>query len=525
MTAPIGAIMEEVSRRVALGVAPVGSRPERWAEYYATLLPQQRALCETLARWVAVPGPRRMGKSKTAEGLLLDAGERFPRTSVYYVHPGGGTLAVETLMGPDLNIAATAEAYGLPLRWNANTRTLYNAKTRTEIRLRGADDLKEVKKLRGHKMSRAVIDECQNFPPDILRRLVERDLGPSLMDCQGQLYLLGNVGDICRPGDAWYDITRNDTPESRAARDPLWEVHEWLALDNPHVREQAAKELGERLALLGGGEAAAITAKLLTGKGTDRDEVLKMAEALKAWAIVREHFGVWVHDAEGLIYRFDPARNTYDGTLPKGHVWAYFQGGDLGTSDSYADVVWAASKTHPVIYEVDSYKKSGLNADQWRERYDAQRKKWNPKRCHLDEGGLGRGIGDAWRASGIPVEAAEKAQKLAFVAIWNSRLEAGRIKVRSDSPLAAEWVALRAAPNARPGVYDVVGEDHVADAGLYGGRPALDYAGDVDAPAREETVEERRERLSIEALRRNLQRQQEMQRNLTSRLPGVRVGR
>lgn len=523
--ASLEAVLDELRRRSGLAAAPAGGRAARWKEYYDSLLPQQRRLCETTARWVAALTPRRGSKSTAAQALLLDAGERYPRTAVYYIHPGGGTQAVETMMGPDINLERTAEMYGLPWRWNANLRTLFHQKTRTEIRIRGADDMAEVKKVRGHKVSLGVVDEAQNFPPHLLRHLIDEDLGPSLTDCRGKLYVLGTPGEICRVGDPWYDITRNEDAESRAKRDALWEVHEWLALDNPYVSVQIAEEVALKLAILGGGGEAELRRLLLSGIPADREHVLQLALALKSMAIVRERFGRWVHDTEGLVYSFDAKRNTYDGTLPRGHVWAYFQGGDLGTNDSYADVVWAAAKTHPIIYEVDGSKVPGLNADQWRERYETRRKHWNPKRCMLDEGGLGKGVGDAWRAAGIPVEAAEKTQKLAFIALVNAKLEAGRVKVRSASPLAAEWVALRKATDARPGVYAVVGDDHSADAGLYGIRPALDYCGEVDAPAKEETFEERRERREIEELQRENAKRQELQRTLTSKLPGVRVTR
>lgn len=523
MSAPAAAILDELARRVGLASTPQGRRPARWKEYYQTLLPQQQALCETAARWVASVTPRRAGKSTTAAALLLDAAERYPRTAVYYVHPGGGTLAVETMMGPDINIEALAEQYGLPLRWNGNTRTFYHQRTRTEIRLRGADDVKEVRKLRGHKMSRAVIDESQNFPSDTLRRIIDRDLGPSLMDCQGQLYLLGNVGDICRPGDPWYDITRNETPASREQRDGLWEMHEWLALDNVYVREQAATELGQRLSALGATMGAeAITAKLLAGGAAGRKEIVKLAEALKAWDILREHFGIWVHDAEGLVYRFRPELNTYV-ELPRGHTWIHVLAADLGTGDEYAEAVWAVAPTHPVIYEVHSFAQAGLNADQWRERYQEQRARWNPRRCTLDEGGLGRGIGDAWRASGIPVEPAPKDNKLAEIALFNADLEAGRAKVRAGKPLASEWVALRHAAGGRPGVYAVTGKDHVSDSGLYGRRIAVEYRGADDRPAEELLPAEAREKREIDALRRHLQAQEMREKSLTSVLGNARV--
>jgi len=514
LTATAGALLDELGRRHALADKPFATQPARWDEFFVSLLPQQQALCRTAARWVASPTPRRGGKSTTGQGLLLDGGHRNPQTVVYYVHPGGGKRAIETLMGPDINLLRTCERYGLPWRWNANLRTLFHRELGTEIRLRGADDKVEAQKMRGDKVSRVVIDEAQNFPPDLLRQLVEKDLGPALLDCEGQIYLLGTVGELCRPGDLWYDVTRNETPESLAARDQTWEVHEWLALDNPYVGRQVAREISTKLAALGGGDKAELERRLRDPVPAEREALVQLALTLSAYTVVREHFGRWVQDTQGQVYHYLPARNTYV-TLPRGHTWLYVLGGDLGTSDSYAHTVLAVASTHPVVYEVESHKERNLNSDQWRERFEDARKRWNPVRCCLDEGGLGKGIGDAWRAAGIPVESAQKAEKLAAIALLNGALEAGRVKVLAEGELAREWVALRRAQKARPGVYEVVNDDHVADAKLYAWRIASTLAGEVDAPAKDETAAERSERLAIEALMKANADQQALTDRLT----------
>ncbi len=498
----------------------------RFADYLATLFPAQRDIVHCWDERLAVKGTRRAGKSKMLPAKLLAADERWPGTVIYYLHPDGGTRAEETLMGPDINLEGIIADYGLPWRYNANKRTFFHLETRSEIRARGADDVREARKYRGDKVSLVVTEETQNFPAPILKALVDDHLGPALADVTGQWMSIGTVGDVC--AGPWYDITRNEDAESEAQRAPGWTVFDWDVLNNPHMQRQAARIIAKRLAGFTEKTEAELAALLLESGPQGRAIVEAIAAADPS--TLREWFGRWVNDSAALFYAFDARRNLYDGQLPRGHVWLYFLGGDLGTGDAYAHHVWAVSRTHPVAYEVESYERSGLHAGQWRTEYEAARRRWRPVKCVVDEGGLGKGVADEWRSLGIPVEPAEKTRKHAAATTLNGELREGKAKLLANpvskdvSPCkqdvsggvtASTMAALRKSPKQTPGkppAEDPTQANHASDAALYAHRAAMRYLGRDDKPAEEKTREKAAED-AIEAEMERRGRQRLNQRN------------
>jgi hypothetical protein len=481
-------LLREAHRRFLRQVGR--ARASRMDDYLCTLYPAQRAIVDCWEPFVAVLGTRRAGKSKMLPGKLLKAGERWPGTVAYYIHPDGGNRARETLLGPDINLEAVIAEYGLPWRCNHNTGTVRHQDTGTEIRLRGADDLRQAKKYRGDKVSLVVTEETQNFPASIFKPLVDDILGPALADVAGQWMSIGTVAEVC--DGLWYEITRNDNAASRAQRLPGWHVFDWSALDNPHMSRQAAEVIARRLLCFTDKTHQQLVALLQTPEGRTVVEAIAAADP----STLREWFGLWVNESSALFYGFDARLNVYNGTLPHGHVWWYVMGGDLGTGDAYAHHVWAVSRTHPVAYEVESYEEAGLHAGQWREKYEEARKKWNPLECVVDEGGLGKGVCDEWReVYGMPVTPAEKRHKAAAVSTLNAELREGRVKLlphphagRPAGATARTMASLRKDPRAKPGKppgEDPTQPNHASDAALYGHRSAMRLLGRTDKPADE----------------------------------------
>lgn len=458
-----GGLARELNRRlVRLGLGSMlhqGPAP-RLDAYLSTLFKQQQEVINCTSPLVAVFTPRRCGKTTLTPAKLFNTAEKNPGTVVYYVHPDGGPRARETLLGPDINLEHIAEEYRLPWKLDGIRNKLVNKKTGTEIRLRGADDMREAKKFRGDKVSLVVLEEVQNFPPTILKLLVDDVLGPALADVGGQLIAQGTPGEVCH--GPWYEITRNENATSLEQRRRGWKVFEWSPLDNPHMMRpelgyQAALTIATKLLPFTDKQLVQLVNMLVHGGAAGRAAV----EAIAALdpSTTREWFGKWVKDSASLFYAFDSTRHVYDGKLPRGHVWYYVAGVDLGTGDAYAYHVWAFSPTCDTLYEVESFSKVGLDAADWRTHTQAVIRRWNPVAVVVDEGGLGKGVADSWRNKyGMQVEPATKQHKNAAVATLNGELRANRVKVLAESvkegvpagATATEWSALRKDPRSPP---------------------------------------------------------------------------
>jgi hypothetical protein len=457
----------------------------RLAELLSTRFDKQQSVIACKERRTAVLGTRRAGKTELVPSVILATAEDYPGTVIYYVGITG-KRARELMWGA---LTRVVDTYALSWTPNKTLGTL-SRRDGSEIRLVGADNLSELEKRRGDKASLVVVDEAQSYPDAVLHALLEDIFGPALVDVRGRFLLLGTPGIIC--GGTWHDITRNEDDDSRTRRDPRWTVFEVSALDNPHVAGNVRLEVAERDAAYGAEDPTTN----------------------------REYRGRWVNDSSALFYAFDERRNTYDGKLPEGHSWNHVVGVDLGHDDAFAYVVWAFSSSCPGLYEVASFKKPGLTPAQWAQRLREVVEAYTPARVVVDTGGLGKAIVEEWQTrEALPVDAAEKSNKAAYVQLLNSDLRLGRVKALRDGPLAQEWSRLPKDPDSPPGKppsEDPRFPNHSADAGLYGWREALHWAGrtpdsvpDANSPegqarAAEERKEAHRQRLQ----RRNREAQE-----------------
>jgi hypothetical protein len=101
----------------------------------------------------------------------------------------------------------------------------------------GADQANWKERLRGVKLSRAVIDEAGAFRSD-LKSLIDDVLTPTLMDLNGDLMMVGTPGPITN--GYFYDVTEKGLYG--------YSTHRWSVLDNPHLpnARQFIEEIKER---------------------------------------------------------------------------------------------------------------------------------------------------------------------------------------------------------------------------------------------------------------------------------------
>jgi hypothetical protein len=152
-------------------------------------------------------------------------------------------------------------------------------------------------------------------------------------------------------------------------------------------------------------------------------------------------------------------------------------GADLGTRDAFAWVVWAWSLKDPILYELASWKKTGLDYDQMAAYLHAVRAQLNLSLIVADAGGGGKPAVMGWSKRWvdryhIPITEAKKSPGYKPIAIkqMNNDIRRGWLRIRKDSPLMLEWKVHRWAPirdAAGKEVEDPRTPNHCADGGLY----------------------------------------------------------
>jgi hypothetical protein len=192
--------------------------------------------------------------------------------------------------------------------------------------------------------------------------------------------------------------------------------------------------------------------------------------------------GVWVRDGEGLVYyAFDEARNV----CGEAKCQNYVLGIDYGFTDPTAFSVVGWNDHDPCAYVVESFKVEGMTPSDAAEAVVELRGRYDFSRIVADIGGLGKGYAEeARRRFHLPIEPAEKTNKLGFIKLLNGDLSHGRVKVaqQSAAPLLTEWLELPL-DDSRAKEADGF-ENHCADATLYAWRACWAFIQKPPAPAK-----------------------------------------
>lgn len=467
-------LAREAYRRLA---APQPAlRVGRIGDMLATRFDKQLAFIGSPAKRKAALCTRRAGKTESVAAYLLKSAEEWPGCVVMFVAPTLGRA--RELMWKPLN--AFNVRFGFDGKPN-DTRLTLSMPNGAEIRLSGADKLKEAEKKRGDKLALVVVDEASVYPSEVLKGLVEDVFGPALEDVQGAICVMGTPGINC--AGKWWEMTKNEASEREAG----WEVFQWSVLDNPfmaHMRQRLPELKRER------------------GWADDNP------------TYVREWLGRWVNDAGALFYRYSDLANG-NPTKPTSRQWHHVMGVDLGHDDAFAIVVWAFSEESRHLYAVETFKASGLLPSDWTREITERVERLQPVATVVDSGGLGKAfVLEMQQRHGLPVEAAEKQSKAAFVELMNDDFTAGRIHLDKSGPYAAELRTL-AKDADDPLKEDSRFANHLCDAGLYGWRAALHYLGvepeELPPPGTAEAANREAQRMELEMEARVRARQQEAQ--------------
>lgn len=464
---------------LALAVAPVSLSPEELEVGRAAirlhgkqsplegLFPPQRAFVANRAKRRAALCGRRAGKTTADARLLLQTAQEYPGSISPYF--GVTQKVARRLMWPEL--IRLDKRFGLGLEFNRSELEVH-LPNGSEIWVCGAKDESEIEKARGPKYPIAILDECGSFKRNILKQLVDDILTPALMDLDGTLALTGTPGRVL--DGLFYDITRPEL-EKRAKG---WQVHSWTALDNvglPRAKQWIEAEKERR----GWAETDA--------------------------AVQREYRGRWVRSDDSLIYHYDPALNDFDlEDLPSGLNWHRIIGLDVGYRDRTAFVVGQWSEGLPGFYVVHTEARSKMAIEDIAEKLRGLIATYQPDHVIQDCGALGIMIAEELRNRyRLPIEAAEKKEKLGAIEMVNSDLRKGRVFVMDDSPLAEELKILQYNDKGKE---DATQRNDLADAFLYAHRMSRHYWFEEAVPPVEpgtaewaEDIEEKRATRMAEA--------------------------
>ncbi len=405
--------------------------------------PEQVNFIKDPARLKAVFCTRRAAKSFTVVLDLIKTCIEFPNCNCLFI--GLTRLSAQGIAWKDI-VKVINNKHKLRIRFNKVelTATFPNGSV---LWLAGVDtDEDEMNKLLGRKYKKVGLDEASMYSID-LRQLVYGILKPATADQRGTIIMAGTSSNITR--GLFYDIT--------TGKEPGWSLHTWSAHQNPHVSAQWQEELDDIAA---------------------NRPLFMETNLFKQW-----YLNQWVIDLDKLVYKFDHERNTFT-TLPTFTTddWMYVLGVDLGYEDDSSFVVTAFHGHDPILYVIDSFKKSKMDITDVANKIREYKRKYSIHKVVID-GANKQAVEEIQKRHQIVLETADKTGKADFIEIMNSEFIQAKIKVQParNAELINEWLGLiwktKADQIVLPKAENPACPNHLADACLYAWRFAFSYYG------------------------------------------------
>ena len=415
-----------------------------------SLFAAQRALVDAPAKRKLTHGGRRSGKTHAFHGRALKGARDYPAATIPIFERTLTCQAAQTFWA---ELLAWDKAYGLGIDFH-HTYKSATCKNGSVIQIMGADTLEACDKARGGKYPVAIVDEAGTFRSKVLEYLLVECLEPASIDFDGEI-LVGGTPNPALAG--WFYETATHGAERG------WAVYHSTLVDNPTL-----------------GPAD------LTDPDARRQWRIDWLAALRqrhGWSAttpryVREYEGRWAVTGDDFIYAFDRVNNTVT-SLPDAppEAWTYALSIDIGFNDPTAFVVWARRDGDSTSYVVRSYEETSLIPSAVAAHVERLREQYAFRTIVCDTGGMGKVVAEEMRQRfALPIKAAAKRDKAAYLEFVNGELRCGRIKIlaRGNATLMDDLASLTwnddrtdSSPGAR---------DHLPDAFLYGEREICSWA-------------------------------------------------
>lgn len=356
----------------------------------AALFDKQIAAISDTNTFVSFCTTRRAGKSTAKAAKALEIAQKFPNCEVPYI--GLTRASTERIIWKTFREFILK--YSLPFRMIDGELKIKTLQGST-IFLVGADQTNFIERFRGQKFPIVLIDEAGAFRQSVLQTLVQDVLEPAVADYQGQIIMSGTPGPV--PKGFFYEAT--------ALKKHGFTSHSWSVLDNPflpHVTEEWLDEMLKR-------------------KGQTRENP----------SFRREWLGEWVEDLDALVYRYRRQKNDFTGDVPSG---AYnIMGVDYGFNDKTAFSIVSYHPNHRSIWIRHSEAHQGMIPSQIAIRLQQLIETFKPTHIVADTGGLGKSITEEMRRRyNIPIKAAEKTDKWAWISLINGEFIDGNLLVHDS---------------------------------------------------------------------------------------------
>lgn len=409
-------------------------------------LPKQRAFIEDPCRLKAALCPRRSGKSYAIGLYLVREALTNPGCNLLFV--AKTRKHAKDVIWKDI-LRPVLQRLSIMGTWNKSELT-YTFPNGSVLFVTGADTSDDVsEKFRGIKYRLAIFDECASWRLD-LQDIIYNKVGPAMADVLGTICMIGTPGN-----------TKNFFHTVTTGSEPGWSVHQWSWKDNIHTATNVQRHIDD---LLRANPLVAETPRFR-----------------------QEYYGEWTIDESKLVYRYDAGKNSYpEDKLPEGRRWNYVIGLDLGFTDDTAWVIAAyADNDDRNLYIVDAIKHPKLIISDVARRTQQLIDHYDPISVVVDPKAK-QSVEEMRQRFGLPLEDAQQRDKVNAIAMLNSDLITGVIKVLpAASDLVSEWEDLvwdeRDLAKGRY-VENTACSNHLSDACLYAWRKCRNYATAASAP-------------------------------------------
>lgn len=381
--------------------------------------------------FVSLCTTRRAGKSTAKGAKALEIAEKYPGCEIPYI--GLTRDSTERIIWKVLK--EFIAKYELPYRAIDSELKIKTDKGST-IFLIGADQKNFIERFRGAKFPLALIDEVGAFRQGILQTLVQDILEPCISDYQGQIIISGTPGPV--PKGFFYEASQ--------LKQHGFTSHFWSVVDNPHLPHITDQWLDE----------------MLKRKGQTRDNP----------TFRREWLGEWVEDLDALVYKYKRGRNDYAGDVPAGSISVL--GIDYGFNDKTAFGIVSYHPNHRKIWVQHVEGHQGMIPSEIAIRIQQLIVKYRPGHIVADTGGLGKSITEEMRRRySLPIQAAEKTDKWAWISLINGEFIDGNLLVHDSCTEYKEQLLTLAKDDK--GNEDPTINNDLCDAVLYSTRFVYNY--------------------------------------------------